>query len=48
LRGITVRYTRNVRLSEAPSFGKPVVVYDPGCVGSLSYINLAREVIERG
>jgi chromosome partitioning protein len=39
---------RNVRLSEAPSFGKPVVVYDPGCVGSLSYINLAREVIERG
>src|SRR6185436_6061608 len=39
---------RNVRLSEAPSFGKPVVIYDPGCAGSTSYINLAREVIERG
>jgi len=39
---------RNVRLSEAPSFGKPVVVYDPGCAGSMSYMNLAREVIDRG
>jgi len=39
---------RNVRLSEAPSFGKPVVVYDPGCAGSTSYMNLAKEVIERG
>ena len=39
---------RNVRLSEAPSFGKPVVVYDPSCAGSTSYMNLAREVIERG
>jgi len=39
---------RNVRLSEAPSFGKPVVVYDPNCAGSTSYMNLAREVIERG
>ena len=39
---------RNVRLSEAPSFGKPVVVYDPHCAGSSSYMNLAREVIERG
>ncbi|MEK7348287.1 MAG: AAA family ATPase [Candidatus Eisenbacteria bacterium] len=39
---------RNVRLSEAPSFGKPVVVYDPTCVGSTSYMNLAKEVIERG
>ncbi|MBI5836365.1 MAG: ParA family protein [Candidatus Eisenbacteria bacterium] len=37
---------RNVRLSEAPSFGKPAVVYDPGCTGSTSYRNLAREVIE--
>jgi len=35
---------RNVRLSEAPSFGKPVVVYDPSCVGSVSYMNLASEV----
>jgi len=39
---------RNVRLSEAPSFGKPVVVYDPLCAGSTSYMNLAKEVIERG
>ena len=39
---------RNVRLSEAPSFGKPVVVYDPHCAGSSSYMSLAREVIERG
>jgi len=39
---------RNVRLSEAPSFGKPVVVYDPECAGSMSYMNLAREVIDHG
>ena len=39
---------RNVRLSEAPSFGKPVVTYDPTCTGSTSYMSLAREVIERG
>ena len=36
---------RNVRLSEAPSFGKPAVIYDPGCVGSISYRSLAKEVI---
>ena len=36
---------RNVRLSEAPSFGKPAVIYDPGCVGSTSYRKLAQEVI---
>jgi chromosome partitioning protein len=39
---------RNVRLSEAPSFGKPVVIYDPQCSGATSYLNLAREVLERG
>jgi chromosome partitioning protein len=39
---------RNVRLSEAPSHGKPVVVYDPGCTGSTSYMSLAKEVIDRG
>jgi chromosome partitioning protein len=39
---------RNVRLSEAPSFGKPVVVYDPACAGSVSYMNLASEVINHG
>ena len=36
---------RNVRVSEAPSHGKPVLVYDTGCVGSQAYIGLAKEVI---
>jgi chromosome partitioning protein len=35
---------RNVRLAEAPSFGKPVILYDPKSKGSESYIQLAREV----
>ena len=39
---------RNVRLSEAPSFGKPVVIYDPACAGATSYFSLAREVVDRG
>ena len=38
---------RNVRVSEAPSFGKPVLLYDYRCAGSQAYISLAREVIER-
>jgi chromosome partitioning protein len=37
---------RNVRLSEAPSFGKPIVLYDPHSSGAESYRDLAREVIE--
>ena len=36
---------RNVRISEAPSHGKPVLIYDTGCVGSQAYIALAKEVI---
>ena len=36
---------RNVRVSEAPSHGKPVLVYDTSCVGSQAYIGLAKEVI---
>jgi chromosome partitioning protein len=36
---------RNVRLSEAPSFGKPILLYDVDCVGSRSYLELAQEVI---
>ena len=36
---------RNVRISEAPSHGKPVLVYDTTCVGSRAYIDLAKEVI---
>ena len=37
---------RNVRLSEAPSFGKPIVLYDPHSTGADSYRDLAREVLE--
>jgi chromosome partitioning protein len=36
---------RNVRLSEAPSFGKPIVFYDINCAGAIAYINLAKEVM---
>jgi len=39
---------RNVRLSEAPSFGKPIVFYDIACAGAVAYINLAKEVIDGG
>lgn len=38
---------RNVRLSEAPSHGKPISLYDPNCVGARSYANLADEVMKR-
>jgi nitrogenase subunit NifH len=38
---------RNVKLSESPSHGKPVILYDISSSGSQSYLNLAREVIER-
>jgi chromosome partitioning protein len=38
---------RNIRLSEAPSFGKPVHAYDPLCRGAVSYTSLALEVIAR-
>jgi chromosome partitioning protein len=38
---------RNVRVSEAPSYGMPVLLYDHGCVGSQAYIHLASEVIRR-
>ncbi len=39
---------RNVRLSEAPSHGVPVCLYDPACVGAKSYERLAGEVLSRG
>ncbi len=39
---------RNVRLSEAPSHGVPVCLYDPSCLGAKSYKNLAAEVMSRG
>jgi chromosome partitioning protein len=38
---------RNVRVSEAPSFGKPVLIYDLKCPGSQAYVKLAREVVVR-
>ncbi len=38
---------RNVRLSEAPSFGKPIILYDVECVGARSYLELAKEVIAK-
>ncbi len=37
---------RNIRLSEAPSHGKPIILYDIMCNGSSNYLNLAREVLE--
>ena len=48
--GATVYNTvipRNVRVSEAPSYGKPVLVYDLKCSGSQAYLKLAREVVLR-
>jgi chromosome partitioning protein len=39
---------RNIRLGEAPSFGKPIVFYDIACAGAVAYINLAKEVMRRG
>lgn len=38
---------RNVRISEAPSYGKPVLVYDLKCAGSEAYLKLATEIIKR-
>ena len=38
---------RNVRVAEAPSFGKPILLYDYECPGSQAYIRLATEIIER-
>ncbi len=36
---------RNIKLGEAPSFGKPIILYDPASVGSQDYMGLAKEVI---
>ncbi len=38
---------RNIRLSEAPSHGQPISLYDPTCVGAKSYKKLAQEVMQR-
>jgi len=37
---------RNVRLGEAPSFGKPIIMYDAVCTGSQNYISLAEEILK--
>lgn len=39
---------RNVRLAEAPSFGKPIILYDPNSKGAEGYTHLAKEVISNG
>jgi chromosome partitioning protein len=39
---------RNVRLSEAPSHGKPIITYDPKSRGAEVYLELAKEVIANG
>lgn len=38
---------RNVRIAEAPGFGKPVMAYDPECTGTQAYIALGREILRR-
>jgi len=38
---------RNIRLSEAPSFGKPALLYDASSTGSINYLNLAKEFIKK-
>jgi chromosome partitioning protein len=39
---------RNVRLSESPSYGKPICLYDPSSTGTQDYRDLAKELINRG
>lgn len=39
---------RNVRLSEAPSYGKPIILYDAVCSGADNYMNLATEILKNG
>lgn len=38
---------RSVRLSESPSFGQPIIAYDPHCTGAVAYRNLAKEYLQR-
>jgi chromosome partitioning protein len=38
---------RNIRLAEAPSFGKPIVLYDIASVGAQAYLSVAREIVQR-
>jgi chromosome partitioning protein len=43
----TTLIPRNVRLSEAPSHGRPITTYDPTCKGAVAYRELAKEVLAR-
>ena len=47
-RVFTTLIPRTVKLSEAPSFGQPITQYDPSGKGAQSYVNLAKEVVQRG
>ncbi len=38
---------RNTKLSEAPSFDKPVIMYDAVCTGTINYLNLAKEILQK-
>ena len=38
---------RNIRLSEAPSHGKPILLYDASCIGAQNYMNLVSEILNQ-
>ncbi len=42
-----VKIPRNIRLAEAPSYGKPALLYDSRCSGAIAYDNLAKEIIQK-
>ena len=42
-----VSVPRNVRLAEAPSYGKPIFLYDKNCMGSVAYLKLTEEYFDK-
>jgi len=44
----TTVISRNVKLSESPSYGKPIILYDIMCTGTENYLNIAKEIIDNG